>query len=201
MAKPQQLLPLFQENEILFGHDVTPGAIAYEIDGAAGVKIFFRDSDTLRTETANLRPFMLLQSDEPLSGWKGEAQIEILAGGGAFNRLALFSDLKQLDDARFYLQKKTGKTPSVGDAPYWYFSDPLHQFLLLSGRTHFLGMTFRELKRLQIDVETYCQNGFIFPMRRGKAIALPLLPYAIPPGGSGLSRARNTAKRRCSTNS
>jgi len=23
MAKPQQLLPLFQENEILFGHDVT----------------------------------------------------------------------------------------------------------------------------------------------------------------------------------
>ena len=112
MAKPQQLLPLFQENEILFGHDVTPGAIAYEIDGAAEVKIFFRDSDALRAETANLRPFMLLQSDEPLSGWKGEAQIEILAGAGAFNRLALFADLKQLDDARFYLQKKTGKQAS-----------------------------------------------------------------------------------------
>ena len=61
---------------MLFGHDVTAGAIAYEIDGAAEVKIFFRDSDALRAETANLRPFMLLQSDEPLSGWKGEAQIE-----------------------------------------------------------------------------------------------------------------------------
>jgi len=97
---------------MLFGHDVTAGAIAYEIDGAAEVKIFFRDSDALRAETANLRPFMLLQSDEPLSGWKGEAQIEILAGAGAFNRLALFADLKQLDDARFYLQKKTGKQAS-----------------------------------------------------------------------------------------
>ena len=162
-AQRQQLLPLFQKNEVLFGHDATPGAIGYEVDGDASVKIFFRDGDTLRSETATLQPLMLLEGDEPLSGWKGQAQIEKLAGSGAFNRLALFADLKQLDDAKSYLQKKTGKTPSAGDAPYWYFSDPLQQFLLLSGRTHFLGMTFRDLKRLQLDIETYCQSGFNFP--------------------------------------
>ncbi len=106
---------------------------------------------------------MLLEGDAPLSGWSGEGQIENLAGGGAFNRLALFADLKQLDDAKAFLQKKTGKTPSAGDAPYWYFSDPLQQFLLLSGGTHFLGMTFRDLNRLQIDIETYCQSSFNFP--------------------------------------
>jgi hypothetical protein len=162
-ARRQQLLPLFQKNEILFGHDATPGAIAYEVDGDAGVKIFFRDGDTLRSEAARLQPMMLLEGDEPLSGWTGDAQIAKLAGSGAFNRLALFADLKQLDEAKSYLQKKTGKTPSAGDAPYWYFSDPLQQFLLLSGRTHFLGMTFRDLKRLQLDIETYCQSGFNFP--------------------------------------
>jgi DNA polymerase elongation subunit (family B) len=106
---------------------------------------------------------MLLAGDDGLKGWKGEAQIEPLAGSGAFNRLALFPHLKQLDDAKAYLQKTTGKTPSAGDAPYWYFSDPLHQFLLLSGKTHFLGLTFRDLKRLQLDIETYCQAGFSFP--------------------------------------
>jgi hypothetical protein len=35
-AQRQQLLPLFQKNEVLFGHDATPGAIAYEVDGDAG---------------------------------------------------------------------------------------------------------------------------------------------------------------------
>lgn len=162
-APRQQLLPLFQKNEVLFGHNATPAAIAFEVDGDASVKIFYRDGDSLRSESAPFQPLMLLEGDAPLNGWRGEAEIVKLAGSGAFNRLALFTGLKQLDDAKSYLQKNTGKTPSAGDAPYWYFSDPLQQFLLLSGRTQFLGMTFRDLKRLQLDIETYCQSGFNFP--------------------------------------
>jgi DNA polymerase, archaea type len=157
------LPPLFQKNEVLFGHDGTPGLIAVEPDGNDKIKLFSRDGDTTVVESVPFQPIMLLQGAEPLSGWTGEANIETLAGAGAFNRLALFPNLQQLDDAKSYLQKKTGKTPSAGDAPFWYFSDPLQQFLLLSGKTHFLGMTFRELKRLQLDIETYCQEGFSFP--------------------------------------
>ena len=159
----QHLPPLFQKNEVLFGHDGTPGLIAFEIDGADKVTIFSRDGDAIRTETVPFQPLLLMAGDDGLKGWQGDAKIEPLAGNGAFNHLALFADLKQLDDARSYLQKKTGKTPSAGDAPYWYFSDPLQQFLLLSGKTHFLGMTFRELRRMQVDIETYCQEGFSFP--------------------------------------
>lgn len=158
----QHLPPLFQKNEVLFGHDGTPGLIAFEIDGADKVTIFSRDGDAIRTETVPFQPLLLMAGDDGLKGWQGDAKIEPLAGNGAFNHLALFADLKQLDDARSYLQKKTGKTPSAGDAPYWYFSDPLQQFLLLSGKTHFLGMTFRELRRMQVDIETYCQEGFSF---------------------------------------
>jgi DNA polymerase I len=163
--EPQhQLLPLFQKNEVLFGHDGTPGLIACELAGDDQVKIFSRDaSGATITATEPFRPLMLLEGDAPLKGWHGEAVVEKLAGSGAFNHLVLFPNLKQLDDAKAYLQKSTGKTPSAGDAPYWYFSDPLQQFFLLSGKTHFRGMTFRELKRLQLDIETYCQEGFNFP--------------------------------------
>jgi hypothetical protein len=164
MKDPRRHLPpLFQKNEVLFGHDATPGLIACEIDGADKVKIFRRDGDATVVETAPFQPLMLLAGDDGLKGWQGETQIEPLAGSGAFNRLALFPNLKQLDDAKAYLQKNTGKTRSAGDAPYWYFSDPLRQFLLLSGKTHFLGMTFRDLKRLQLDIEAYCQAEFFFP--------------------------------------
>jgi DNA polymerase elongation subunit (family B) len=156
-------LPLFQENEVLFGHDRAPGLIACEIAGDDQVKIFSRQGAVTTVETVPFRPLMLLEGDAPLKGWKGEAKVEKLAGSGAFNRLALFTDLKQLEDAKGYLQKSTGKTPSAGDAPYWYFSDPLQQFFLLSGKTHFLDLTFHELQRLQLDIETYCQEGFTFP--------------------------------------
>lgn len=162
-AQGHPLPPLFQNNEVLFGHDGTPALIAFEVEGADKVVAFSRDGLETRTETLPLAPFLLLQGEAELKGWKGEAKIETLSGPGAFNRLALFADLKQLEDARSHLQKKTGKSPSVTDAPYWYFSDPLHQFLLLSGKTHFLGMTFRDLRRMQLDIETYCQAGFEFP--------------------------------------
>jgi DNA polymerase elongation subunit (family B) len=158
-----KLPPLFQKNEVLFGHDGTPGLIALEIVGDDRVQVFSRDGDATKLFTLPFQPFMLLAGDPPLAGWKGEAKIETLSGSGGFNRLALFPNLKQMEEAKAHLQKTTGKTPSAGDAPYWYFSDPLQQFLLLSGKTHFLGLTFHELKRMQIDIETYCQAGFSFP--------------------------------------
>jgi DNA polymerase, archaea type len=155
--------PLFQKNEVLFGHDGAPALVTFEITSDGKVQIFSRAGDATVSETAPFQPFMLLAGDDGLKGWQGDAQIDSLAGQGAFNRLALFPDLKQLDDARFYLQRKTGKTSSAGDAPYWYFSDPLQQYLLLSGKTHFLDMTFRDLRRMQLDIETYCADGFTFP--------------------------------------
>src|SRR3990170_375729 len=162
-AHRHPLPPQFQKNEVLFGHDGTAALIALEIEGTNQVKIFSRDDKQNHAASAPFEPFLLLEGEAHLKGWKGDAKIEELSGKGAFNRLALFADLKQLEDARSHLQKKTGKNPSATDAPYWYFSDPLHQFLLLSGKTHFLGMTFSDLKRMQLDIETYCQAGFEFP--------------------------------------
>jgi len=164
MVHPREhLTPIFEQNEVLFGHDGTPGIIAFEIDGIDKIKIFTRQDGNTETETVSFHPFMLLEGDGALKGWKGEAELHKLDGRGAFNHLVRFPDLKQLEQAKFHLQKKTGKPSSASDAPYWYFSDPIQQFLLLSGKTHFLRMAFRDLKRLQLKIQTYCQPGFEFP--------------------------------------
>ncbi len=164
MSDRKHSLPsLFQNNQVLFGHDPTTGLIAGEVEGGDQIKLYFRAGGDMRTELARFEPLLILEDADNLKGWKGEAKIEKLDGPGSFKTLALFPDLKQLDDAKSYLQKKSGKTPSAADAPYWYFSDPLHQFLLLSGKTHFKGMIFSDLKRMQVDIETYCQAGFEFP--------------------------------------
>ncbi|MGH7773801.1 MAG: DNA polymerase domain-containing protein [Candidatus Binatia bacterium] len=153
----------FQQNEVLFGHDSASALIAFEIEGLDKIRIFYRQGNLTLSELDRFRPFLLLEGDGCLKGWKGEVEVEPLEGSGAFNRLAFFPNLKQFDEAKSYLQKKSGKSPSAPAAPYLYLSDPVHQYLLSSGKTHFLGLIFGELKRLQIDIETYCQPGFEFP--------------------------------------
>jgi DNA polymerase, archaea type len=158
----EHLTPIFQQNEVLFGHDSTPGIIAFEIEGIDKVKIFRHQAGDAESETIPFRPFILLEGEGALKGWKGDVALQKLHGRGAFDHLALFPDLHQLEQAKFHIQKKIGKASSASDLPYWTFSDPLQQFLLLSGKTHFLGMAFRDLKRLQLAIETYCQPGFEF---------------------------------------
>ncbi|MFN8008310.1 MAG: 3'-5' exonuclease [Terriglobia bacterium] len=60
------------------------------------------------------------------------------------------------------LNKITGFSPSDRSAPYFFFADPIHQHLLLSGQTCFKGIQLADLKRLQLDIETYCTPGFEF---------------------------------------
>jgi DNA polymerase, archaea type len=154
---------IFQQNKLLFGHDGSGGLAAFEIEGASRVRIFSRRGGRVVSDAVDFRPFLLAESRDWLAGWKGEVQLEALEGGGAFRALAIFPDLKSLEDARTFLQQKSGRTPSAPNAPYLYFSDPIQQFLLLTGKTHFLGLSFGDLRRLQIDIETYCHPGFEFP--------------------------------------
>src|SRR4029453_3787363 len=102
-----RLPPMFQKNEVLFGHDGTPGLIALEVTGDK-VTIFSRDGESSRSQTVPFQGFLFMGGGAGRARWKGEAKIEPLAGKGAFNHLVLFPDLKHLDDARLYLQKKTG---------------------------------------------------------------------------------------------
>jgi DNA polymerase elongation subunit (family B) len=153
----------FHKNELLFGHDTTPSLVAFEIEGSQRVRIFRRQGESTVSQSEPFQPFLLLEDDGWLKEWNGEAKIERLAGDGAFRHLALFPSLKELEAAKAHLQKKSGKSPTAPDAPYLYFNDPVQQYLLLSGRTHFLGLAFGDLKRLQLDIETYCQPGFEFP--------------------------------------
>ena len=79
-AAGEHLTPIFQQNEVLFGHDSTPGLIAFEIEGIDKVGIFRRQEGQTGFETIPFRPFMLLEGDSALKDWKGEAALKKLGG-------------------------------------------------------------------------------------------------------------------------
>ncbi|HYR46756.1 MAG TPA: DNA polymerase domain-containing protein, partial [Thermoanaerobaculia bacterium] len=109
------------------------------------------------------RPFLLLADPDLLKGFTGEAGIVALEGDGAYRWLADFPSWGQCLKARDHCQRLSGRAAGAADSPYRFLSDPVHQYLLRSGRTSFLGMAFEDLRRMAIDIEVTTAAGFEFP--------------------------------------
>lgn len=154
-------------NEVLFGADPTPGIVAVEPVSGKVMRLFRRGPEGLVHEDEAFSPFLLLERDELLDGFKKPFTSHPLDSSNAFACLVLFEDWAGLEKARDHLRKTTGEAASSPSAPYLYLSDPVQQFLLLSGKTFFKGLAFNDLHRLAIDIETDCAPGFEFsnPLR------------------------------------
>ena len=140
----------FAENHVLFGADPTPRIVAVELAGDDTVQVYRRPEAgaPTRAETADFQPFLWLSGEQ-----EGIAS-EALAGGLAFDRLVRCAGWKEFQGLRADLRER--------DAKHFALTDPVQQYLTATGRTLFKGMDFGELRRLQIDIETFCTAGFEF---------------------------------------
>jgi len=156
-------LPLpFYDNPLLFGHDASGGLLAFEpADGA--VRIYARRDGGVAASEEAFRPFLLLADPELLRGFKGEVDLMPLDGDGAYRWVADCPSWAQARKARDHCQRVSGRGAGAPDAPYRFFTDPIHQFLLRTGKTSFLGMAFDQLRRMALDIEVTTAPGFEFP--------------------------------------
>ncbi|MDE0343415.1 MAG: DNA polymerase II [Deltaproteobacteria bacterium] len=157
---------------VLFGRDAAPSVTAVELEGNRHVRIYAREPSRVSSTAVPFEPFLWLTSEDRLAGWKGECRIEPLAGTHAFRRLAFFPGMDSLESARAWLLRKSGKSQNAPGLPFLYLRDPVEQYLVGSGTTHFNGMRFDRLLRMQVDLEVYRTAGFEFPnpLREGDRI-------------------------------
>ncbi|CAG0973131.1 DNA polymerase, archaea type [Geobacteraceae bacterium] len=149
------------DNPILSGADPTEGIVAAELAGRF-IRLFIRTPDGVVFRDSPFHPFILLEDPALLADFRSTVHLRPLAGPGDYRHLALFNDWSECLAARDFLAKRTGHTPSAPDAPYLFLSDPVHQHLLLTGATFFKGLEFTQLRRLALDIETACAEGFEF---------------------------------------
>ena len=141
----------FTENTILFGSDQTPRIVAVEPGGDAAMKVFSRGDDgALATEDVAFEPFLWLKENLGAG-----ATCTPLSGDLAFNVLARCPGWWHFQNLRSDLKEQ--------NIPHFAYADPVQQYLAESGRTLFKGMVFEDLQRMQIDIETFCADGFEFP--------------------------------------
>jgi len=155
-----------EESEVLFGADPTEGIVAVEPVGEEVMRLFLREGERLDMKDEPFTPFMLLEDKALMENFKRSYHVEQLATTNEYRCLVLFERWGDCQKAKTYLQKKTGEPPSSPHGPYLFLSDPVHQFLLLTGKTLFKGLPFKDLHRLALDIETACTPGYEFPNPR-----------------------------------
>jgi len=155
-----------EKQSLIHGHDNTGQIVAVEWsslnDGQDAIQYFVRQKQDTIVESVPFHPWLWIEREELLDGCDGIVELIALAGQGVLNRLVIFENWKKLQAALKVLKAKTGKTASALDAPYYCINDPVQQYLMFSGQTLFKNMAFSQLKRMQIDIETYTEEGFDF---------------------------------------
>ena len=156
-------IPLpFYDNPLLFGHDATTGLLAFR-PAESHVTVYARRDGAVEATEEPFRPFLLLADPDLLKGFKGELAVTPLDGQGIYRWLAELSSWAQALRARDHCLSVSGRSAGAPDAPYRFLSDPAHQFLLRSGKTSFLGMSFGDVRRMALDIEVTTGAGFEFP--------------------------------------
>ncbi|PYV38199.1 MAG: hypothetical protein DMG06_26290 [Acidobacteria bacterium] len=167
----------FAQNQLLFGWNENEGIVALELENDRQIRLYRKANGALISEVQPFHPVLWLQEADLLEDFKGEVEIVPLSGALTYRALAVFNSWKEINVAKKYLAKSSRRLPSDKSSPCLFLSDPVHQHLLASGQTSFRGMTFADLNRLQLDIETYSLAGFEFsnPQReQDRIIAIAL---------------------------
>lgn len=155
---------VFAYSPLLFGEKNESGLVAaelFEANGKSEVVLYYRRNGMTLQKRESFHPFIVAHSDV-ISGCDVEFQKKTLAGNGMLNSCILFRSWEDCGKGVKWLAQKTGISPSAPNAPYLFLNDPVHQHLILSGRTMFLGIQFDDLKRMQVDIECMTSPGYEF---------------------------------------
>ncbi|NMA43010.1 MAG: DNA polymerase II [Oligosphaeraceae bacterium] len=149
--------------------------VALEVDEYGRCELFRRQSaDVVQSEVLPFHPWLLCAGPELAGQLENRQETIELAGAGSLRSLVFFPDLAAYDAAIKQLRKITGQTPSSALAPYRLFTDHTQQLLTMLPLRLFHGMTFPQLKRLQLDIECKCTQpgGFPHAEREGDEVIM-----------------------------
>lgn len=129
---------------VLYGADPTPNIVAVEVEADAGQAILFiREGDTVSTKSVPFIPWLASESERYFAG----ATTTRLEGDGHAWRI----DFKESGWHGFLDGRRALRDEHSGVIAY---GSQVKQFLIGTGISLFKGMTFDEVRRMQIDIET-----------------------------------------------
>ena len=156
----------FAESDIpLFGKDATSHIVAAQAvlnSGRTEIWLYRRekDGDRITKEHSPFFPFFFLSEVDLLKGFPRERfRYQQLLGDNYYRYLIALTSWQTYWDAIRHIERATDARERRPQELY-LVNNPIQQYLMQSGRTMFKGMSFDELHRLQLDIETTSTGGF-----------------------------------------
>ncbi|MGV3708889.1 MAG: DNA polymerase domain-containing protein [Gemmatimonas sp.] len=158
------------EREWLWGWDPTPGIVSVWADGNGVATVWRRNphTDELTQETERFRPWMLVESIEPLlhlgsalsedASTDARVHFRLLRGDGALRYHVSAASVDDITSALIrgesVRQQREYRHIRDLDAGSYLLLPPEEQYLVATGRNYFRDLSFDQLHRLQFDLET-----------------------------------------------
>ncbi|MFN8635280.1 MAG: DNA polymerase domain-containing protein [Chloroflexota bacterium] len=173
--------PAIDARRLLFGRDDTPGIVSVSASRDGRARVWRRVADPdggpsrVVLEEDRFPSWLFLADASILASMKPERldrrvldegvpeipngiAVVDLQGGGVYRHLVLTSRMAEVESrAVAAYRKRSGGAPTRGlsDLRGVVYARPLvEQYLAITGRTYFKGMTFQQVRRMQFDLET-----------------------------------------------
>ena len=167
-------------NPLLEGHAPDPHIVAVHLKDDATMRVYRRESGSVTSEDRPFYPFFFLSDRSLIDGFRRKHWVHPLDGNGFFRFLCIFEEWAFLWEAVRTVLENYNRAAVTPAASYQdldvlhLLPDPAAQYLMQTGRTLFKGMEFADLRRLQLDIETYTTPGHRFSnaAREGDRIIL-----------------------------
>lgn len=137
--------PVLEYDPVLFGKDPTPRIVAVEPVNNH-IRLFIREGEGVKVIEEPFRPWLLSDQAMRLPGVEWQTLAGELDGRRMLKYLAICDDREAFENLRRALRDEHREIVAYGSFA--------RQYLMLSGKTLFKGMTFDDLHRLQLDIET-----------------------------------------------
>ncbi len=153
---------------LLRGHNTEEGILAVHPSGNASMRLYIRGAKSVTTRDEEFFPFFYLSDPFLLDGFNQKFWLKKAEGALAFSHICVFPAWPVLWDAVRHMLDRFNTLTTTRIESYAQLDaihlipDPVTQFLLQTGRTLFKGMSFDDLHRLQLDIETYTDGPYRF---------------------------------------
>ena len=153
-------------NPLLFGHNTEERIVGVQPLDDSTMRLWVRREEGVQHVDESFFPFLFLSDRTLLDGFPRKHWVKKLDGTLHYQYLVVFEEWPAMWDAVRHLLDAHNRTAITKVETYgeleslYLLTDPVVQFLMQSGRTYCKGMEFKDLYRLQLDIETYSTGQY-----------------------------------------
>jgi len=169
-GQAENLAAKFLQNELLYGKDREENLVAVHQISDTHVRLYKRNGNTVTFRDEPFYPFFFIANIGFLRGFQSPPNywLKELEGNNYYKHLAIFKSWKDYRAAQDYVAEMKRKlnqkdTFAAEDEEFggkridelYAKGDAASQYLFQTGKTLFKDMAFANLRRMQLDIETY----------------------------------------------